>query len=174
MVTLSTALRIRPIRGEREEIAALQRVLEAAPDYFRRVTGHPAGSGEAQRTYRVVPADKDWKDKHVLGVFLEEEMVGCADVVRRYPEEHVAHVGLFLIAEPHQRRGLGTVAWRMTEDLVREWPECQTVRGGVVGTNASVLRFWEGLGFTPTGEVEPYEYGPVTSEVVIVEKPLRR
>jgi len=101
-------------------------------------------------------------------------MVGCADLVRRYPEEHTAHIGLFLIAEAHQRRGLGTAAWRRIEALLQEWPECRTVRGGVVQTNASVLRFWEHVGFAPTGEVKPYRYGAVRSEVVMVEKSLGR
>ncbi|MBW2254317.1 MAG: GNAT family N-acetyltransferase [Deltaproteobacteria bacterium] len=171
---VASSVQVRVIRGEHEEIAALQRVLEAAPDYFRRVTGVPPDGGEAQRTYRVVPAGKGWEDKHVLGVFLEGEMVGCADLVRRYPEEHMAHVGLFLIAERHQQCGLGTTAWGLIEVLMREWPECRTLRGAVVRTNASVLRFWERIGFSQTGEVEPYCYGSVSSELVIIEKPLQR
>ena len=44
------------------------------------------------------------------------------------------------------------------------------VRIGVVRTNEDVLPFWTGLGFTPTGEVKPYRYGPVVSEVLILEK----
>jgi hypothetical protein len=40
----------------------------------------------------------------------------------------------------------------------------------VVRTNEDVVAFWVALGFKPTGELKPYRYGNVVSEIIILEK----
>lgn len=152
-------------------MAALQRVLEDAPRYVERVTGAPPGSADAQSTYTVLPEGKGYDDKFVYGIYEGDEMIGCADVIRGWQRPDTAHIGLLLIAEPYQRRGHGRAAYQAIEREIAGWG-AKRVRIGVVGTNEDVLPFWRKLGFTPTGEVKPYRYGPVESHVTILEKPL--
>jgi len=163
---------LRPLQGEPAEMAELQRVLEATPTYAQRITGVPPGRADAQSTYSILPEGKTYDDKFVFGIFLGGDMVGCADVIRGYPVPATAWLGLLLIAEPFQRRGIGRMAYREIEARMRAWGTCDRVRLGVVGTNASVAAFWRRLGFEPTGEVRPYRYGTVISETVVFEKPL--
>jgi GNAT superfamily N-acetyltransferase len=99
-------------------------------------------------------------------------MVGCADLIRGHPDAATAHVGLLLVAERHEGRGIGSAAFKELEALVRSWHSCSRLRLGVVRSNDRALRFWSRLGFTPTGEVKPYRYASVVSEIVVFDKPL--
>jgi GNAT superfamily N-acetyltransferase len=160
---------LRLLVGERDEMLALQRVLEDASTYAERVTGAPPGPADAQSTYSALPEGKGYEDKFVFGVYEGEEMVGCADVIRDWPRAGTAHIGLLLIAERHHGRGHGRAAYHAIQQEVQTWG-ARRVRIGVVRTNEHVLPFWKKLGFAPTGEVKPYRYGPVVSEVLILEK----
>jgi GNAT superfamily N-acetyltransferase len=162
---------LRLLTGERAETAALQRVLEGAPRYAERITGAPPGPDDAQSSYTVLPEGKGYEDKFVYGIYAGGEMIGCADVIRGWPRPDTAHIGLLLIGERHQRRGHGRAAYQAIERAIAPWG-VKRVRIGVVGTNEDVLPFWRTLGFVPTGEVKPYRYGPVDSQVTILEKPL--
>jgi len=164
---------LRLLRGDTQEMAELQRVLEAAPTYAERITGAPPGKADAQSLYSVLPPNKGYEDKFVLGVLVDRTMIGCVDLIRGYPDEHTALLGLLLLAEPYQRMGFGTAAYRAVEDYVRHWgPHWERLRIGVVRTSEEVLPFWTKLGFVRTGEVKPYRYGNVTSETLVLSKAL--
>jgi GNAT superfamily N-acetyltransferase len=141
---------LRLLTGQRAEMAALQRVLEAAPAYFQAVTGAPPGRAAAQSTFTALPPDKTYGDKFVWGLYAGESMIGCADVIRGYPVREKAVIGLLLLAEPWQRHGLG----RAFAALV-------------------ALTFWRRLGYRETGEVKPPQPG-IVADVHVFEKPLRR
>lgn len=163
---------LRELTGERSEMEALQHVIERAPDYMYRVTGHPPGRAEAQSTYVVLPEGKSYDDKFVYGIYLADHMVGCADVIRAYPTEETIMLGLLLLAESYQHQGIGAAAYRLLEDKFRAWPRMTRVRIGVVRTNEQVLPFWRKLGFVETGEVKLYQYDKLVSETIILEKEL--
>jgi GNAT superfamily N-acetyltransferase len=99
-------------------------------------------------------------------------MIGCIDVIRGYPRPNTATIGLLLIAEGSQRKGIGSEAYRSIEAVIRSWRTCTTARIGVVATNSQVLPFWESLGFVSTGERKTYEYGPIHSQIIILSKEL--
>lgn len=92
--------------------------------------------------------------------------------MRGWPDRQTALIGLLLLDEAHYRCGLGSAAYRLLEERIRLWPEIERVRAAVVRTNAEVLPFWERLGFAETGEVKPYRYDQLISEVIIVGRPL--
>lgn len=100
-------------------------------------------------------------------------MIGCADLIRGYPDSNTALLGLLLLAEPWQRRGFGTVAYHAIEDYVRSWgPDWKHIRIGVVQTNAEVMAFWAKLGFARSGEARSYRYGNIRSQTVVLSKAL--
>jgi RimJ/RimL family protein N-acetyltransferase len=132
-----------------------------------RVTARPA---DAQSTYSILPEGKAYDDKFVFGIFVDARMVGCADLIRGYPDPGAAHLGLLLIAEEFQRQGIGAEACRQIEREIRGWGTCSRIRLGIVGTNYHVLPFWRRLGFVKTGETKPYRYANVLSETIVLEK----
>jgi len=163
-------LTLRALSGEADEMAALQRVLEAAPAYFHTVTGLPPGPAEAQSTFTALPPGKDYDDKRVWGLYARNEMIGCADVIRGYPVRDKAVIGLLLLAEHWQRRGFGRAFALLVEQMIAAWPEIATLRIGVVPKNVGALAFWRKLGYVETGEVKALHIG----DAVVMEKPLAR
>ena len=161
------------LTGQRAEIAALQRVLEAAPAYFLTVTGLPPGDAEAQSTFTVLPPGKSYSDKFLWGLYAGESMIGCADVIRGYPVREKAVLGLLLLAEPWQHRGLGSAFAALIEQVIGAWPEIERLRLGVAVSNTAALAFWRNLGYRETGEVKPPQPG-IVAEVQVFEKPLCR
>src|SRR5207245_10999469 len=111
-------------------------------------------------------------DKFVFAIDRESEMVGCADLIRGYPDPATAMLGLLLVSERYRREGIGSRAYALLERYILDWRACRRVRIGVVRSNAEVIPFWTRLGFEPTGEVKPYRYGPVASEIVVFQKSL--
>jgi len=154
-------------------MAALQRVLESAPAYFQSVTGSPPGGAEAQTTFTALPPGKTYDDKFVWGLYSGEAMIGCADVIRGYPVREAAMIGLLLLAEDRQRRGLGRAFAALLERRIASWPEIARLRIGVVASNGGALTFWRKEGFRETGELRPPHSGFVR-EVIVLEKPLER
>lgn len=168
---------LRLLTGTEPEMAALQRVLEDAPAYSERVTGHPPGPADAQSTFSVLPDGMDYRSKFVWGVLLDgadSGWVGALDVIRGWPDPTTALLGLLLIAEPHQGRGLGRAAYEAVEAEIRGWPEIDRVRVAVVETNADTLPFWSRMGFTETGKTRPYAYDKLRSRSIILTTSLHR
>ena len=66
-------------------------------------------------------------------------------------------------APTHRRRGVG----RLLVGAVLEWAKRQkveTLRLAVTSNNFAAIRFYEGLGFTMTGETQPYPNDPALVE----------
>jgi len=169
---VAAPLTLRLLTGAVDEMAALQRVLEAAPAYFEAVTGLPPGNAEAQSTFTALPPNTDYGAKHVWGLYSGDEMVGCADVIRGYPVRGKAVIGLLLLAERWQRRGLGRAFALLIEKVIAGWPEIATLHLGVVERNAGSVAFWRKLGYTETGEVKNDQ--AFAGNVVVLEKALSR
>jgi RimJ/RimL family protein N-acetyltransferase len=171
-VVARDALTLRLLTGEPPEMAALQCVLEAAPDYFLQITGAPPGGAEAQSTFTALPPGKSYQDKFVWGLYAGEAMIGCADVLRGYPVLEKAVIGLLLLAQPWQRRGLGRSFAALVERTIAAWLEIACLRIGVVASNEGALAFWRKLGYRETGEIKSnLEF---VREVIVLEKPLAR
>ena len=153
-------------------MAAMQRVFESAPRYFDVVTRLPPGSAEAQSTFTALPPGKDYDDKRVWGLYTGDQMIGCADVIRGYPVREKAIIGLLLLAEPWQRRGLGRAFALLIEKVIADWPEIATIRLGVVETNTGALAFWKKLGYVETGEAKRTDTSHV-ADTIVLEKPLK-
>jgi len=169
----SGALTLRLLTGLPAEIGELQRVLEAAPSYYLAVTGLPAGDAEAQSIYTGLPHGKTYADKFVWGLYGGQSMIGCADVIRGYPARDKAVIGLLLIAQPWQRRGLGRSFAILIEQAIGAWPEVECLRLNVAVSNSSAHAFWLKLGYRETGEMKPAPPGFIAA-MRVMEKPLQR
>ena len=168
---------LRAVAADREELAALQRVIESDEDYFLRVTGHPPGPADAQSTLMFVPEGTSPDDKAPFGVWAGDELVGLLDLLLRYPDDETIYIGLLLIDRAHQGQGVGTAAIQaLDRDLLPRWPWARRLRLSVVRANDQTLGFWRRLGFTETGEVRPWRHDKLESESILMDKviPARR
>lgn len=160
--------RLRP-----EDAPALQALFEATPDYTCRISGHAPLPGDAAEILSALPPGLAREQKYDVGLFRGSALAAMADVIRNFPEEHHAHIGLLLVRQDHQGEGLGRAMHDAVTNLVSGWPEVTTLRLGIVETNAaSAVGFWKALGYEPTGETAPYENDEVRSRVTLWERPV--
>lgn len=161
------------LKGNEKERRDLQLVLESAPDYSLKSSGNLPSANEAQNLFTALPPDKTYAEKFVQGIFLNKEMIGCADVIRGHPTNTTAMIGLLILSEKFHGIGLGKEAYSLIENLCLSWPEINTARIGVLETNSKVLPFWKKLGFVETGRRVPYSEGTIKCETIVLEKKIK-
>jgi len=165
-------LSLKPLSATAQDLASLQRLLEQAPRYAQIATAGPVSPSAAAEMQATLPPGKEYEDKLVFGIFKDQSLVGCVDLIRGYPSKSVAYVGLLLIAEPHEGNGYGAQAFEMVIEVIADWSTCTALRLGVLKTNEKAIRFWSKLGFAPTGESKPYQSRGVRTEVLLYERRL--
>ncbi len=105
------------------------------------------------------------------GLFLRPggQMIGLASVVpvgfKGHPSQ--AWIALLLVAEPYQRQGYGSEAYRLIEERVLADPGIRTISLGVLANNGPALGFWQAMGYRRTGSMVPDSDG---RDVVILTK----
>jgi GNAT superfamily N-acetyltransferase len=162
---------MRDFQPTREDMALLQGVIEAAPQYWERSCGSPPGPADAHSTYSILPEGIDYDRKFVFGFFLGDRAIAYADLIRGYPRREAAYLGALVVAEVHQRRGHGRSAWKLLEQRIATWPEIEVVVAAPLRAH-DVLGFFEKMGFCATGETKPYATRLVQSEYVFMERRL--
>jgi GNAT superfamily N-acetyltransferase len=158
-----------------EDVDALQDLIETNPAYAEALTGYPPGPSDALSTLIGLPPGADLSDKVALGLWDDGELVGFADVLLGYPDAGVASLGLLMIRNDRQGRGLGRHLHDMVVQRVEEHAAARRLRVGVVGTVAATVEpFFRAVGYEPTAVVKPYRYDHVTSTTAVWERPLPR
>ncbi|WP_051949339.1 GNAT family N-acetyltransferase [Methylosinus sp. PW1] len=97
--------------------------------------------------------------------------VGLLDIVNGYPSHGTAFIGLLAVRENAQGLGIGAAIFREGERIALHGLKATTLRLAVVETNP-VIGFWRKMGFSPTGEVKPFEGKTIRSRSVLMEKRL--
>lgn len=150
------SLRLDPIVAPNaEQIDQLHAVCCQAPNYWLLTEGKRMPAREAVAAWfdgSELPPGRSILDQDIFGICVEEQMVGVTMVLRgwRYPEQ--AMIGLLLLAEPWQGRGLGRRVYRRLEQDALRWPGIAVMRIGIVASNAPAFPFWYQQGFVETGE----------------------
>ena len=157
-----------------DDVGLLQELTESDAGYTERITGYPPGAADAQSLLMGRPEGLEEGAKVVLGVFDGARLVAVVDLLRGYPVEEKAFIGLLEVHGEYQGRGVGGTAYGLVEWYVEaSWPEVRTLRLAVVDTNSEVAAgFWRRQGFEPTGEEKPYRYDKLVSTVRLYEKKL--
>jgi ribosomal protein S18 acetylase RimI-like enzyme len=78
-----------------------------------------------------------------------------------------------LVDHDRQGQGIGAAACRALErELPARWPWARRLRLSVVRANDQVVGFWRRMGVAETGEVRPWRYDKLESEVLLMDKPV--
>ena len=152
------------------ERAALTAVVLAAPRYSLCVRGRLPHASDVDELLHELPPAYLLAQKHTFGIYDAGVMIGCADVLKGWKHERQCMLGLLLLAEAVQGQGVGRRAYDLLEQVIRRWPGIDSIRIGVISTNAQALGFWRKRGFIETGEqrMMPGYTGPL----LLLEKPL--
>ena len=88
----------------------IQNLLENAPAYCLNVSKEIAGFNDGKEVFEAQPQSFPRKDKHVIGIFSENILIGMIDCLVGFPSKDKAHIGLLLLYENYQSQGLGKLA----------------------------------------------------------------
>lgn len=127
--------------------------------FSERVNGRPFIDADLEGFFDSVPPEVAAEKKLVLGAFQpasdmkREELVAVAHVVKDWPQQGIAYIGLLQVKASKQGRG---IAREIHEALRRRIPDATVWRLAVVDSNSGAMGFWEKLGYQRTGEEKPW------------------
>lgn len=101
---------------------------------------------------QVAPSGIDASHKHFIGLFEGAELVAVMDVVEGYPTTDIAYLGLFMVRQHLQGKGLGTSIIRETEAYVRS-SGFHSVRLAIDANNPQSTHFWQKNGYVAIREL---------------------
>lgn len=144
---------------------ALQAVYRATPRYWQMYHLPSSPAGQAERDLQAVAEtpgrtmmgivqriDADDPDRGV-------EMVGVIDFRLHWPDPNVVYVGMIMVAEPYQRQGIASAAWRVLAPWLAQSALMTLARAGIEQFNPGGLQFLQSLGFHLTGESNRIQSG---------------
>lgn len=139
---------IRPLTSRSiSDRADVLRIFLDAPAYTNLVEGRAPSQKDVDDFFEGKPESKNAKDKSVVGFYIGPDMIGCADVIRAYPTEDCAFIGLLLFSEAYQNHGHGRTALTMIDEMAGLWGY-RKLRLGVVSINLRAMAFWQREGFS--------------------------
>lgn len=148
--------------------ALVQTLLDAAPTYYLLIDGVP-DAGSAKAVFEELPPGRTYEDKHVL--LIEEDGIpaGVIDLVIGYPHDKVAYIGLLVLDESRQGRGLGKATYQILEAYIRGFA-VDSIQLGVNDTNHPGMTFWPKMGFQRNGRSRAHQGKKINSTVIVMEK----
>lgn len=128
-------------------------VLRQAPEYFRRVSGINQVTLEtAQRELSDGPSKHvESYEKITLLVDQNDQAVGFVDLHKDHPAVGKCYIGLLLIVEPLQGKGLGKAIYSNLEQWITTNLNCTHIVLGVSIAN-DVETFWKKMGYARNGK----------------------
>jgi ribosomal protein S18 acetylase RimI-like enzyme len=149
-----------------EDIDALFLLFKQASNYFVIIENRKPEYNDAYLTLAELPPLKDIKDKLCIGFFINQQLVGCTELIKHYPTKHIAYLGLMLFSEDFQGQGLGKRALQQVITISKSW-NCQMLRLAVIETNQQALSFWKREGFN---EIYRKSFPQYTGEAIVMER----
>lgn len=162
---LSSRYTVRSLREE--DIPAMYDLCAGNPQYYEHCP--PAVTFEGIRAdMKALPPGKDYHDKYYIGFFAGEMLAAIMDLITGYPDDDTAWIGLFMVEQSVQQKGVGS-------GIIEEVCDClkaagfARVRLGYAKGNPQSEAFWLKNGFQKTGVERPAE----GYTVVLMEKKFR-
>lgn len=181
-MSLSSTISLAPLSLE-WHVAALQQVYWATPGYWAMFNFLTVPPGQAEHDLR---AAAETPGRTMLGIVRRtdrdvsreapaaggSELIGVLDFRLHWPTAQVVYIGMVMVAEPYQRRGIGAQAWLLLKPWLVQQAGMQRARLAVEQFNPIALQFFESLGFTLTGESNRIKVGNKFVRLLYMELPL--
>ncbi len=102
-----------------------------------------------------------------VGFYDENDLIAVIDLIKGYPGDNEAYIGWFMVDAERQGNGIGSQLFADVRAAL-EADGCNRIVLACPSENEDALRFWEGQGFTRTGETVDKE----THTALLLEKKL--
>jgi RimJ/RimL family protein N-acetyltransferase len=159
---------------------ALQEVYRATPHYWQMYHLASSPTGQAARD---LEAAAETPGRNMMGIVrridaadptVGVEMVGVIDFRMHWPDPDVVYVGMIMVAEPYQRQGIGSAAWRVLAPWLAQSAKMNSARAGIEQFNTGGLQFLQQLGFDLTGGSNRVQSGKRWVRLLYMEYDLAR
>jgi RimJ/RimL family protein N-acetyltransferase len=159
---------------------AVQQVYRATPGYWQMYHLASSPTGQAERDLNAAASTPG---RAMMGIVRRiddddptagVEMVGVIDFRMHWPEPDVVYVAMIMVAEPYQRQGIGSAAWRVLAPWLAHSAKMTSARAGIEQFNPNGLRFLQSLGFSLTGESNRIQSGKRWVRLLYMEYDLAR
>ena len=134
--------------------AAVAVLLSQAQDYFHLWKGHDPGPEEVADVFESCPPGCDPAASHRLGLFLDGQLAGVAELSFGFPSPSDAYLGLMILAPSARSQGHGAAFLGQIEHLARAAAAARLYLA-VLEANTRGAAFWARMGFCPTGVTRP-------------------
>ncbi len=150
-----------------DDIPRLQALYEAAADYFFALGASTVPDTMAERALLEAST---LPGRHIMGITLEDRLIGLLDFRLRYPANDVAQLGLILLHPDYRGQGYGSLAL----DIWETWLDLQTpierVRAAVPAHMRDAQRFFLRREYHLTGESYRTAIGDAHPRLLIMVK----
>lgn len=165
-------LNIIELKPENKQIDEIQKLFEQTPQYFILTKGHSPQGNEAKQMLEEKPFGYSKLAKS-MGIYLQDKLIGYIDLVKAFPHPDSVTIGLLMISEPNQGKGLGRQSYYLLENLIKSWKKFNTVRIGILEVNSQVIPYWEKLNFQDTGKRLDFKENDISTKIMIFEKKIK-
>jgi len=158
----------------RADLALLQALFEANPEYSLLVNGRRPHADEAQVEFaEQPPPSMPFRSRWFIGFFdARGDLVGHSNVLADFLAEGVWHIGLFLVATRLHGCGAALELYDALEAAMATGG-AQWARLGVVVGNERAERFWARRGYRELKVRHGIDTGGRINDVRVLFKPLR-
>lgn len=132
------------------DLAAVAALLDEAADYWLLADGEAPGPTAAQDYFTDCPPNCDPAQSQHLGLYLDGQLSGLAELSFGFPSAGDAYLGLMVLA-PRARNGGHGAAFLADVETRARAAGAPTLYLGVIEANPRGHAFWDRHGFRPTG-----------------------
>lgn len=136
-------------------------------EYFELISGETPE--DTDDYFNGLPPNKDYDEKHCIGVFEGETLIAAIDIVEDYPKDKEWIIGLLVLHPSYRGLGLGSKIEEVLAEIVVE-NRGKFLRLGVQVQNEMGLKFWKKLGYEEKFTSEPMLIGKLESPVVVMSR----
>ncbi len=149
--------------------AQVLELFQACSEYFELIGGETPA--DTDHYFKDIPPNKDYDEKHLIGVFDGEKLVAAIDIVEDYPRDKEWIIGLLVIHPDYRRMGLGSKVDEVLGAIVVE-NRGKFLRVGVQEQNKDGYNFWFHQGYEEKFTSDPMLIGKLESRVIVMNKKL--
>lgn len=121
---------------------------------------------ELEGMMKTIPPGHSEDNVYIFQIAENARPVGCAFMVRGYPNATTAYLVLLIVVESAQGRSVGRCALRDLESLAKSWG-CTSMAAVVDSANDRALKFWLREGFA---EVRRTRLDGLVGRAISIEK----